>query len=123
VRVALKKLDGVASCEVSWGRRVAEVRFSPGSTATVGALRRLIRFAHLLPREAQVVAQGVLREEQGVRALLLESGEVFRLQGEKVPGAAGQRVEVRGTLSSDPVRANPAGDVLVLEVAEAKALP
>ncbi len=124
MRVAVKKLDGVASCEVSWGRRVAEVRFAPRSTATVGELRRLIRFAHLLPKEAQVVAQGTLLVEGDARTLLLESGERFRLAtATPLPAPAGARLEVHGVLAADPARGNPKDEVLLLEVLEAKGLP
>jgi hypothetical protein len=88
----------------------------------VSELRRLIRFAHLLPKEAQVVAQGTLLEEKGERLLLLESGERFKLQSDKpMPGAPGDRLEVRGTLAPDPARGNPGGDLLALAVTEAKA--
>jgi hypothetical protein len=118
----MKKLDGVTACEVSWGRRVAEVQFAPRSTASVAELRRLIRFAHLMPKEAKLTVEGTLQEEKGERSLLLESGESFRLQADKLPGAPGDRLEVRGTLAADPARGNPAGEKLVLEVEGAKAV-
>ena len=69
MRVAVRKLDGVESVDVSLERAVAEIRLAPGNRVTLGRLRQLIKDNGFTSKEAVVTAIGSLIERDGKPAL------------------------------------------------------
>ena len=84
--VALKKLDGVESVDVSLEKASADIRLKPGNTITLPQLRRIIREAGYPTKDAQIEARGTVIERNGRPTLDLQNGsfldrEVVTLTG------------------------------------------
>jgi len=80
VRVAVRKLDGVESVEVSLERASADVHLRPENQVTLSQLRKIIKDNGFSPREATVTVVGTLVERGGKPALSLTgSGIVWLL--------------------------------------------
>jgi hypothetical protein len=69
VRVAVRKLSGVESVNVSLERASAEIQLRPGNTITLDQLRTIIRNNGFTPKEATVSVVGKLIERGGQPAL------------------------------------------------------
>jgi len=69
VRVAVRKLDGVESVEVSLERAVAEIRLAPDNRITIARLRQLIKDNGFTAKDAVVTAIGTLIERDGKPAI------------------------------------------------------
>lgn len=69
MRVAVLKLPGVQSVDVSLERAVAEVRLRPGNTVTLAQIREIVRNNGFKPGAATVTAVGHLIERGGKPAL------------------------------------------------------
>lgn len=121
MRVAVRKLEGVESVNVSLNDGLAEIRLAPGSRVTLAQIREVIRSKGFTPKDAQVVIAGNVVEYEGVPALALDgAAPAYRLVDHaESPGTvkrlpAGRRVEIRGRVpQSRPARA---GELLPLEV-------
>ena len=69
MRVAVRKLEGVESVDVSLERAVAEIRLAPGNRVTLARLRQLVKDNGFTSKEAVVTAIGTLIERDGKPAL------------------------------------------------------
>ena len=63
--MAIRKLPGVESVDVSLERSVADVRLKPGNTVTLGQLRTIVKDNGFSAREATVTATGSEVERGG----------------------------------------------------------
>jgi copper chaperone CopZ len=79
VSVAVKKLNGIESVDVSLEKATADVRLKPGNTITLPQLRRVIRQAGYPTKDAHIDAQGALVDRNGKPALDLQNGTFLEL--------------------------------------------
>ena len=93
--VAIKKLDGVESVDVSLERASADIRLKPGNAITLPQLRRIIRQAGYPTKDAQVEARGTVVERNGKPTLDLQNGSFLELAA-KPTAPASQIVHVTG---------------------------
>jgi hypothetical protein len=71
VRVAVLKLKGVESADVSLQFKTADIRLRPENRVTLTELRRIIKDAGFSAKEATIAAVGTLVERGGKPALQL----------------------------------------------------
>jgi hypothetical protein len=69
VRVAVQKIPGVESVNVSLERAIAEIRLRPGNSVTLSHLRSIVKNNGFTARDASVVVVGALIERGGKPAL------------------------------------------------------
>jgi copper chaperone CopZ len=69
VRVAIRKIDGVESVDVSLERAAADVQLRAGNRVTLPQLRQIIKNNGFATREATVTAVGTLVERGGKPAV------------------------------------------------------
>jgi copper chaperone CopZ len=69
VRVAVQKLDGVESADVSLQFKTADIRLRPGNRVTLQALRTAIKDSGFTAKEATVTVIGRIIERGGKPAL------------------------------------------------------
>lgn len=69
VRVAVLKLPGVESVNVSLERAIAEIRLRAGNAVTLAQIRDLVRNNGFTPKDASVTVVGTLVERGGKPAL------------------------------------------------------
>ncbi len=93
--VAIKKLDGVESADVSLEKASADIRLKPGNTVTLSELRRIIREAGYPTKDARVDARGAIVDRNGKPALDLQNGTFLELAA-RPPGAATGAIDVTG---------------------------
>lgn len=104
MRVALRKLPGVDSVDVSLNRGLATVWLAPDNRITVDRIRNEIRESGFTPREADIQATGRILSRNG--GFVLESGaESFDLAPPDRPDLAtvlgrlaGGRARVEGSV-------------------------
>ena len=60
MRVAIEKLEGVELVEVSLNQGLARIRFKPGNTVRLEAVRALVENNGFTPKEARVALRGEL---------------------------------------------------------------
>jgi copper chaperone CopZ len=89
VSVALKKLDGVETADVSLEKASADIRLKPGNTITLPQLRRIIRDAGYPTKDAQIEARGTLIERNGKPTLDLQNGSFLELAARPSASASG----------------------------------
>ena len=77
--VAIKKLDGVESVDVSLEKARADIHLKPGNTITLPQLRRIVRQAGYPTKDAQVDARGTVVERNGKPMVDLENGAFLEL--------------------------------------------
>ena len=87
--VAVKKLDGVESVDVSLEKSAADIRLKPGNAITLPQLRRIIRQAGYPTKDAHVDARGALVERNGTPALDLQNGSFLELAAKPSKPAVG----------------------------------
>ena len=93
--VAIKKLDGVASVEVSLDKANADIRFNADNKITLPQLRQIIKKNGYPTRDAQIVARGRVVDRNGTPTLDLLNGSSLRLAA-KPQSAPDTVVEVTG---------------------------
>ena len=93
--VAVKKLDGVESVEVSLEKASADIRLKPGNNVTLPQLRKIIRQSGYPTKDAQVEARGSVVDRNGKPALDLQNGSFLDLSA-KPAGTATGTVDVTG---------------------------
>ena len=93
--VAIRKLDGIESADVSLEKATADIRLKPGNAITLPQLRRIIRQAGYPTRDARVDARGTLTERGGKPALDLQNGSFLELAARPSASGAGV-VDVTG---------------------------
>jgi copper chaperone CopZ len=107
VDVALKKVPGVESVEVSLNKGLATVKLKPGNTVAVPQFWQLLHEKGYTPKATAVVVRGELGDVQGRVALKVTgTEEVLMLAADpKNPGAfdeaskkLGQSVVVQGVM-------------------------
>jgi hypothetical protein len=109
VRVAIEKVDGIESVEVSLVKAVTDIRLRPGNTVTLEQVRGIIRSSGFNAREATVTASGrvfvkndqLLVDLAPARALLtIQPGAAGGAAAEArtFAGSSAQDVEVRGVI-------------------------
>jgi copper chaperone CopZ len=95
VSVAIKKLDGVESVDVSLEKASADIRLKPGNAITLPQLRRIIRQAGYPTKGAQVEARGTVVDRNGNPALDLQNGSFLELAA-KQPVQPAASIDVAG---------------------------
>ena len=93
--MAVKKLDGVESVEVSLEKASADIRLKPGNTITLPQLRRIIRQSGYPTKDAQVDARGTFVERNGRPVLDLQNGSFLELTA-RPPAPSTGTVDVSG---------------------------
>lgn len=93
--VAVKKLEGVESVDVSLEKSAAVIVLKPDNKLTLPQLRRVIRNAGYPTRDAQITARGAITERQGKPVLDLLNGSALDL-AEIPKGAPSGPVDVAG---------------------------
>ena len=101
--MAIGKLDGVESIEVSLEKASAEIRLKPGNNITLPQLRRIIRQAGYPTKDAQVTARGAIVDRAGTPVLDLQNGSMLDLAGRPADAPA-TAVEVMGVSRMDKDR-------------------
>lgn len=82
VRVAVQKLEGVASVEVSLNEGLAVIRLEPANRVALGRIREVIRSNGFAPKEAVIRVSGILVErEEGLALSVSGPDEVYLLAG------------------------------------------
>ena len=130
MRVAVRKLDGVESVEVSLERASAAINLRPGNRITLSQLRQIIKNNGFTAKEAKVTAVGMLTERGGKPALSLTGTDIVWLIG---PGAGNDAaygdlmqqakahqagaIEAVGTVAAPTDPSQP--EVLILETVKA----
>jgi hypothetical protein len=128
VRVAIGKLPGVESVDVSLERAMTEVRLKPGNSITLPQLRQVIRNNGFNPKEATVTALGSLIQREGQPAFevsgigtvwLLAPDErdrgVYDEAAKRARAPAPEPVEIVGVVAA-PVKASDADRIAVQRV-------
>jgi copper chaperone CopZ len=95
VSVAIKKLDGVESIEVSLEKATADIRLKDGNAITLPQLRRIIRQSGYPTKDAQIDARGTLVERNGKPMLDLQNGSFLELAN-KPSGSSTGVLDVTG---------------------------
>lgn len=93
--VALKKLDGVASVEVSLTKATADIWFTPDNKITLPQLRQIIKKNGYPTKDAQLTARGQIVDRNGTPMLDLLNGTALALT-QKPPSQHVGVVEVTG---------------------------
>ena len=80
MRVAVRKIPGVESVEVSLEQAVTKVRLKPGNVVTLSQLRKIVKSGGFSSGAADVDVVGTLVAREGTPTLLVTgTGESFRL--------------------------------------------
>jgi len=79
VSVAVKKLEGIESVDVSLEKASADIRLKPGNRITMAQLRQTIRKAGYPTKDAQVEARGTVVERNGQTVFDLQNGTFLEL--------------------------------------------
>ncbi len=69
MRVAIRKLPGVESVDVSLERAMTDIRLKPNNTVTMAQVRQIIKSGGFNAKEATVTAAGTLIERAGKPAV------------------------------------------------------
>jgi hypothetical protein len=126
VRVAVRKLDGVESVDVSLERGSAAIALRPGNRITLSQLRQIIRNNGFTAKEATVTVVGTLTERGGTPALSVTGTDIVCLLAPRAPNDSayadaaqrvkahqGDTVEAVGTVAAPASESQP--EVLVLQ--------
>lgn len=107
VNVALKKLPGVETAEVSLNRALATVKLKPGNTLSVYQMWSLLRDKGYTTKGGPLEVRGQLEKAQGVLSLRVSgTNEIIGLEPDPADRAAftraeaqtGQTVKLRGIM-------------------------
>jgi copper chaperone CopZ len=80
VRVAVRKIPGVESVEVSLEQAVTKVRLKPGNIVTLSQLRKIVKSGGFNSGAADIDVVGTLVTREGTPTLLVTgTSESFRL--------------------------------------------
>lgn len=93
--VAVRKLEGVESVEVSLQKAAAVITFKADNKITLPQLRRAIRSNGYPTRDAQIVARGKIVDHDGKPTLDLLNGSFLELT-EKPKDASTETIGVTG---------------------------
>jgi hypothetical protein len=93
--VAVRKLEGVETVEVSLEKSSAVITLKADNKITVPQLRRIIRSTGYPTRDAQITARGRIADQNGKPVLDLLNGSVLEL-AERPNDAPTDTVEITG---------------------------
>ena len=93
--VAIKKLDGVESIDVSLEKSSADIKLKAGNTITLAQIRRIIRSNGYPSKDAQIDAKGMFVERDGKPVFDLLNGSTLDL-AEKPKDAPAEAVDITG---------------------------
>ena len=111
--VALRKVDGIASVNVTLKRGVAHITLEPGNSVSLPQLRRIIKDAGYTSGEAAVTVRGNLTRRTG--GLLLEvTGTATTLQVVADPNSSDVVAALERSFHGPGTRAELSGTVPVL---------
>jgi copper chaperone CopZ len=113
VSVALNKVEGIASVDVTLKRGVAHLVLKPGNTVTLAQLRKIIKDAGYTTGEAVITARGAV----------VVRGDRLELD---VTGTATSLIVAADAADPQPfarLRMSPVGSTLSVEVTGAVAAP
>jgi copper chaperone CopZ len=79
VRVALQKLDGVESADVSLEKASAEIHLRADNRVTLERIRQVIRNSGYPTRDATITARGQIVEQRGRTVFDLLNGSTLEL--------------------------------------------
>jgi len=110
VSVAIKKVEGVESVDVSLNEGFADIKLRDGNQVTVDQVREIIRKNGFTPKESTVKVRGKVIERNGKPALevggqngvLLLTGNVAELSKK-----AGKEVVVSGVIPDTAAKNEP----------------
>ena len=89
MRVALQKLDGVESVDVSLEKASADIRLKAGNAITLPQLRQVIRQSGYPTKDARIEARGAIVDRNGKPALDLQNGTFLELAARPSGAASG----------------------------------
>jgi copper chaperone CopZ len=95
VRVAVQKIDGVESVDVSLEKGSADIRLKPGNRVTMTQLRQVIRKNGYPTKEAQIEARGRIVDRNGEQLFDLLNGSTLRVSSAP-KGAPASDVDIIG---------------------------
>jgi hypothetical protein len=96
VSVAVKKLEGIESVDVSLEKASAVIVLKPENRVTLAQIRRVIRNSGYQTRDAGITARGAIADRKGKPVLDLLNGSVLELTDTPKDSAPGT-VEITGT--------------------------
>lgn len=123
MRVAVEKLDGVESAEVSLNEGRVRVRFAPETGVTIAELRRTIRNQGFSPQEATLTVSARMERRNGAMvAVVPGSGASYIVAAEadvqtRLSAAAGSEVVLEGRIEMDDDDVTP-NRIQVMRVVE-----
>lgn len=123
MRVAVEKLDGVESAEVSLNEGRVRVRFAPQTGVTIAELRRTIRNQGFSPQEATLTVSARMERRNGAMvAVVPGSGASYIVAAEadvqtRLSAAAGSEVVLEGRIEMDDDDVTP-NRIQVMRVVE-----
>lgn len=102
MRVALLKIPGVESADVSLMKASADIRLKPDNRVTLPQLREVLRKNGYPTRDAEVEARGTIVDRNGKISLDLLNGSALELDATGVNGQPGPSVvEITGVSRAD----------------------
>ena len=99
--VAVKKMNGVETVEVSLEKASAVIVLKEGNAVSLPELRRVIRNSGYPTRDAQVTARGKIVERGGTRVLDLLNGFTLTITNPSDVKVSDTVVEVTGVSQAD----------------------
>jgi len=119
VRVAIKKVPGVESVDVSLERAVTDIRLAADNSVTLAQLRRIIKASGFNAADATITAAGTLTDQAGEPAIAISGANVtWRLLRDpahaavfdeaRQRAASKARVEVTGVVAAPRAESEPA---------------
>jgi len=105
VSVALKKLDGVESVDVSLEKASADIRLRADNRVTLDRIRGVIRDSGYPTRDAEITARGRIVEQGGKPMFDLLNGSMLELTMKPDPVPPGI-VEIDGVSKVQPKTAD-----------------
>lgn len=114
MRVAVEKLSGVESAEVSLNDGLVHVQLSPDTRFTVAELRKVIRENGFSPQDATVTLAARLEAEAGGLVVTIPgSEETYRVMAadpllSRLRGTVGEGVVIEGWIADDEDDVTPA---------------
>ncbi len=124
MRVAVQKLPGVSSVEVSLEAGVATIRFEAGARPPIAQVARAIRDNGFTPKEATLRIRGRVVEEGGQLFLQVPNSGRYPLRGgtgavvstDRLRQVVGSRVEVVGRVAEGAAETEGLPPLEVLEL-------
>ena len=95
MRVAVQKIEGVESVDVSLEKGSADIRLKPGNRVTMTQLRQVIRKNGYPTKDAQIEARGKVVERNGEQLFDLLNGATLHVASAPA-GAPASEVDVTG---------------------------